>query len=75
MATGRFITIDEAEYRELRSVNADLLDALQELLARADVLIFRPPVDDARLIDRDTRALRVVLEPARAAIARAKGGK
>ena len=66
--------LDKAErVRALCAAAPKLLEALYTLLERADALIFRPAVDDSRLIDRDTRALRAVLELARAAIAKAEG--
>jgi hypothetical protein len=47
--------------------------AAEALLAAADRVIFRPEVDDSRKVDQDLRALRAVLEPARVALARARG--
>lgn len=58
---------------ERKAAAPDLLASLDDLLGRADRLIFRPALDDSRRIDQDTRALRAGLEQARAAIAKAKG--
>lgn len=57
----------------LRDTVRELSAALEQLLSCADALIFRPSVDDSRQIDRDTLRLRAGLEPARAALSRAKG--
>lgn len=43
-----------------------LVEALRELQALCDALAFRPPVDDSRAVDRDTRNLRAGLEAPRA---------
>lgn len=56
--------------RELALLRA----ACKEILSAADQLVNRPPVDDSRQIDRDTRNLRDVRETVRAAIAKAEGG-
>ena len=66
------MAVEATNHDRLKADRDMLLEALRVLLIHADQLIFRPSVDDSRTIDRHTRELRAVLEPPRAAIAKAE---
>jgi hypothetical protein len=53
------------DYEKALAERRKLIEALRDLQARCDALIFRPALDDARAVDRDTRRLREGLEAPR----------